>query len=398
MLAGAGVEPLAVGRGAGLITRSRRQVPWSSAVISDDDSGGGVFEAGCCAGFEEAAGEVGAGGGGGGGGAAAMGDPGTSLYHAAWKWHAADASPTTSSPTKKTRLALMTHLRRRLIATVVPRARASTSDATTAFIMRLYLVMTAILALSGSACASERGSLGAASMQSTAGDEVSGWRYYRAGERLVESGKTQDAAVEFRKAEEAFGDKYLVERSMAIYGRARALDLAGRCNEAQDTYHAYADFVGAREPASAKAALAVAATCRQVPADDAALTTVAVALRDGDYARALSLVERIEPSSRLGDAWRAYDRGEALAGLHRIDEALGSFETAEQRFADAGEGERGRPLVAWSKGRALVAAGRCDEAQRAFDGYARLVRERDPQGAAMAMDVARSCTERKSSQ
>jgi tetratricopeptide (TPR) repeat protein len=264
--------------------------------------------------------------------------------------------------------------------------------------MRLHVVLPAILALAGSACASERGSRGVASMQPpSAGDADSGWRYYRAGERLVESGKTQDAAVEFRKAEEAFGDKYLVERSMAIYGRARALDLAGRCTEAQDIYHQYADFVADREPASAKAALRVAATCRQVPADDAGLTTVALSLRDGDYGGALSLVERIEPSSRLGDAWRNYNRAEALVGLHRTEEALASFETAAVRFAEAGEGDRGRPLVAWAKGRALVAAGRCAEAQRAFESYARLVRERDPQSAAMATDYARSCTEVESS-
>jgi len=264
--------------------------------------------------------------------------------------------------------------------------------------MRLLVFLTATLALAGSACASERGSRGVASLQApSAGDAESGWRYYRAGERLVESGKTQDAAVEFRKAEEAFGDKYVVERSMSIYARAHALDLAGRCTEAQDIYHQYADFVADREPASAKAALRLAATCRQVPADDAALTTVALALRDGDYQGALSLVERIEPSSRLGDAWRNYDRAEALVGLHRTEEALGSLETAAVRFAEAGEGDRGRPLVAWAKARALLAAGRCVEAQRAFDGYARLVRERDPQSAAMGMDLAKSCTAVESS-
>lgn len=267
--------------------------------------------------------------------------------------------------------------------------------------MRLHLFLPAMLALSGIGCASGasgRGGMGVTAMQApSAGDATTGWRYYRDGERLVEGGNTQDAAIEFRKAEEAFGDKYLVERSMAMYGRARALDLAGRCNEAQDAYHAYADFVGAREPASAQAALQVAATCRQVPPDDAALTAVAVALRDGDYPRALSLTERIVPSSRLSDAWRAYDRGEALVGLHRIDEALDSFEVAEQRFADAGEGERGRPLVAWSKGRALVDAGRCAEGRRALDGYARLVQDRYPESAAMAADIARNCTERESS-
>jgi tetratricopeptide (TPR) repeat protein len=225
-----------------------------------------------------------------------------------------------------------------------------------------------------------------------AGDEVVGWRHYREGERLIESGRTREAADEYRRAEEAFGDKYLAERSMAIYARARSLDLAGRCTEAFDVYHEYADFVRGRDAESAKAALAVAQNCRQVPGDDSALTSVAIALRTRDHTRALALVERIEPSSRLSDAWRHYDRGEALTGLHRTDEAVAAFEMAEQRFAEAGEGARGRPLAEWSKGRALSEAGRCDEAVRTFDRYARLVRDSDPQGAAMALDVARSCS------
>lgn len=265
--------------------------------------------------------------------------------------------------------------------------------------MRIHLVLPAVLALSAGACASGRGNMGVTAMQPpSAGDEATGWGHYRAGKRLVERGKTEEAAVEFRRAEEAFGDKFIVERSMAIYARGRALDLAGRCNEAQDVYHEYADFVRGREPASAHAALALAASCKQVPPDDAALTEAGVALRDGDYARALALTERIEPSSRLSDAWRAYDRGEALAGLHRTDEAIDSFETADQRFADAGDGDHGRPLVLWSKGRALVAAGRCAEARRAFDGYARLVQDRDPAGAEMAVGMARRCTDIESSQ
>jgi len=45
---------------------------------------------------------------------------------------------------------------------------------------------------------------------------------------------------------------------MAIYARARALDLAGRCTEASEVYHEYADFVRAREAQSAKAAIEVA--------------------------------------------------------------------------------------------------------------------------------------------
>lgn len=229
------------------------------------------------------------------------------------------------------------------------------------------------------------------------GDEAAGWQHYRKGEWLVDTSRTGEAAVEFRRAEEAFGDKYLVERLMAMYAHARALDLAGRCTEAFDVYREYADFEGGREPESARAAMAVANSCRQVPADDSALTAVGVELRDGDYVGALSLVERIQPSSRLSDGWRLYDRGEALAGLHRADEALGALEQAEQRFEEAGEGARGRPLVEWSKARVLSEAGRCDAARRAFADYARLVAYGDPQSAAMAQQAAKDCTEIQSS-
>ncbi len=249
------------------------------------------------------------------------------------------------------------------------------------------------LALSTVGCGSVRPVEGVAEMQGkTAGDEAEGWRHYNEGKRLVDGGRTREAEIEYRRAQDAFGDRYLVERSMAIYARARALDLAGRCPEAYDAYQEYADFVEVSDPASARAARSAAATCQQIPADDTALTGVAVALRSSDYARAMALVERIQPSSRLSDAWRNYDRGVALAGLHRTDEALGAFETAEQRFVEAGEGARGRPLVEWSKARTLSEAGRCDDARRTYGAFARLVRSTDPKSADMAVDTARNCT------
>ncbi len=149
--------------------------------------------------------------------------------------------------------------------------------------------IAAAFALSATACGAARPSPGVAEMQgTTAGDERAGWRHNDAGQRLADRGRTAEAVDEYGRAENAFGDRYLVERSMAMYGGARALDLAGRCAEAYDAYHRYADFVGASDPRSAKAALAVAGNCQQVPADDAALTGVTVALRENDYERALS--------------------------------------------------------------------------------------------------------------
>jgi hypothetical protein len=268
--------------------------------------------------------------------------------------------------------------------------------------MRLQIspcaLLAALFALSAAACGAARPSPGVAEMQgTTAGDELAGWRHYDAAQRLSDRGRTAEAVVEYGRAETAFGDRYLVERSMAMYGGGRALDLAGRCAEAYGAYHRYADFVSITDPRSAKAALAVAGNCQQVPADDAALTGVTVALRESDYERALSLAERIEPTSRLADAWRNYDRGEALLGLLRTDEALVAFETAGQRFDEAGESARGLPLVQWSEARAFSEAGRCDEARRAYAAFARLVRASDPKSADLAIDAAKNCTAIRSS-
>jgi tetratricopeptide (TPR) repeat protein len=263
--------------------------------------------------------------------------------------------------------------------------------------LSLRICFTASFALSAG-CSSVRPVEGVTEMQGkTAGDETDGWHHYDEGNRLVDGGHAGEAASEYRRAEDAFGDKYLVERSMAIYARARALDLAGRCTEAYDAYREYADFVQVSDPRSAYAAISVAETCRQIPTDDTALTGVVVALRSREYARALALVERIQPSSRLSDAWCNYDRGAALAGLHRTDEAIGAFETAEQRFAEAGEGVRGRPLVEWSKARVLSEAGRCDDARRTYGAFARMIRDSDPKSADMAVGAARNCTVLESS-
>ncbi|MGO8996240.1 MAG: tetratricopeptide repeat protein [Polyangiaceae bacterium] len=72
--------------------------------------------------------------------------------------------------------------------------------------------------------------------------------------------RTDDAVASFRSAEREFGD--LQERSIAVYGRARALNDALRCTEARQAYDEYAALVGATNPRDAEMAQTYARDCR----------------------------------------------------------------------------------------------------------------------------------------
>jgi tetratricopeptide (TPR) repeat protein len=88
----------------------------------------------------------------------------------------------------------------------------------------------------------------------------SGWYAYNRGVALAGLGRTERAIESFAAAEERFGDD---DRgaALAIYGRARALDAAGRCDEAAGDYGAYAERVRAREPVAARTAEQIASAC-----------------------------------------------------------------------------------------------------------------------------------------
>jgi tetratricopeptide (TPR) repeat protein len=98
-----------------------------------------------------------------------------------------------------------------------------------------------------------------------AADPRDPWGHYDKGAALGRIGKTDDALAAFARAEERFAVSDLWGRSVAIYGRAHALDEANRCGEARAEYNRYAAFVRERDPKSADMATRYATDCK-VPA------------------------------------------------------------------------------------------------------------------------------------
>jgi tetratricopeptide (TPR) repeat protein len=171
----------------------------------------------------------------------------------------------------------------------------------------------------------------------------------------------------------------------ALYGRAHALDVAGKCDEAKAAYERYARAVRATDTASADLALRYAGMCRPHAHVDPVLTRAVTASLAGHDARALALLDAdAEPS-----AWRDYDRGVALGALGRPDEAARAFDAAARAFGR--EDLRDRSIAIFGKARAYEDAHRCIEAADAYDEYAALVRASDPASAAMAKRYARTC-------
>jgi tetratricopeptide (TPR) repeat protein len=88
------------------------------------------------------------------------------------------------------------------------------------------------------------------------------WGHYDRGMALARLGQTDQALKAFADAEQHFGSGDVWGRSVAIYGRAHALDLARRCDEARQEYLRYAAFVRERDPSSADLATRYAADCK----------------------------------------------------------------------------------------------------------------------------------------
>jgi tetratricopeptide (TPR) repeat protein len=222
------------------------------------------------------------------------------------------------------------------------------------------------------------------------------WGHYQRAIALQRLRHTDEAVTAYREAEARFGDARWA-KSIAIYGRARTLDEAGRCHDARAAYDDFATLVESTDPNAAEMARSYAQLCRTkpTPAADPLTSEVATAVVARDYARALSLAER---SSRSGDRgrlspWLDYNRGVALAELRRTDEAVRAFRSAERGF---GEGDNddagrrwGRSIAVYGRARALDAAGRCSDAKEAYRQYAAFVQDR--QAADVALAVARRC-------
>lgn len=95
------------------------------------------------------------------------------------------------------------------------------------------------------------------------------WAHHWRAVALHHLGRVDDAIGAFRDAEARFGDANPRGRAMSIYGRARTLDDAGRCDEAKAAYAEYAAVVRPSDPRSADLALAYAEDCRrQAPQAD----------------------------------------------------------------------------------------------------------------------------------
>jgi Flp pilus assembly protein TadD len=92
------------------------------------------------------------------------------------------------------------------------------------------------------------------------------WPYYNKGMALAQLGETDGALAALFAAEQHFAQTDRWGRSVAIYGRAHTLRMAGRCTEARQAYEQYASFVGKDDPQSATLARRYAADCRAAAA------------------------------------------------------------------------------------------------------------------------------------
>jgi Flp pilus assembly protein TadD len=88
------------------------------------------------------------------------------------------------------------------------------------------------------------------------------WPHYNAGMALARLGQTEAAVSALTIAEQHFTAADPWGRSVAIYGRAHTLAMAGRCAEARTAFEQYAQFVEQKAPNSAALARRYANDCR----------------------------------------------------------------------------------------------------------------------------------------
>lgn len=222
------------------------------------------------------------------------------------------------------------------------------------------------------------------------------WLLYDRGVALAGLGHLDDSLATLRRAEQRFSSPH--DRSLAAYRRALTLEFAGRCAEASTEFSHYAALVGGAEPTLAADAMAHLRFCvppteeelavrseterlqaaqpdPQRLAAERASTAAVEALSKGDYQGALAQAE----SGLLAapnDPWLLYNKGTALAGLERLDEALVTLRRAEALFAPANI--HGRSVATYRRAIALEIAGRCEEERTELDHYAALVGPTQP--------------------
>lgn len=207
-------------------------------------------------------------------------------------------------------------------------------------------------------------------------------------------GRLEAAVTAYHQAAVHFGED-LHGKSLALYGRARALDDLGQCDEAKRAYEQYASLVRSKDPDGAEMAIAYGKACRVSPPlpspEGPLLTEMTRALADGKHEQVLEL-ERKMPRSATASPWVDYNLGAALLGLGRTDEAIAAFSRAERAFND--RDPWAHSVAIFGRARALESAGRCREAEQAIEEYARVVGARDPGSIRVATAYTSRCQER----
>jgi tetratricopeptide (TPR) repeat protein len=235
------------------------------------------------------------------------------------------------------------------------------------------------------------------------------WLLYDKGSAQADLGQLDSALETLRDAERRFPRAQ--DQALAVYRRALALELLGRCAESARELERYAALVQTRHPklaadARSHVAFCIPPTARQAAVRaqtaaleraaqdqraqkvDAASTASARALMAADYRAALAEADA-GLAIAAGDPWLLYNRGSALAGLGRIDEALISLREAERRFPRSSS--HGRSVAVYRRAMALEVAGRCDEELAELERYAEVARPGEPAFQRRAVAHVRLC-------
>ena len=105
----------------------------------------------------------------------------------------------------------------------------------------------------------------ALAQQGIRADQNDPWAHYAEAMALSELGQVDAAAAAFRESERRFHFGDLWGRSVAVFGRAHAYALAGRCADARTAFDEYAALVGNYDPKSAELVRRYEDECRSSP-------------------------------------------------------------------------------------------------------------------------------------
>jgi tetratricopeptide (TPR) repeat protein len=117
-------------------------------------------------------------------------------------------------------------------------------------------------------------------------------------------------------------------------------------------------------------------------------TRAAASQMNGRPAEALALAEQ-GIRADADDPWPYYSKAMALSELGQIDAAAAAFQESERRFLPGDLW--GKSVALYGRGHAYAQAGRCAEAQKAFDEYASVVSGYDAKGVALVHRYVDEC-------